>query len=213
MITALILIFFSTFILNGSDPAENEEEGWSLKKKDARFQVYQREKADSEIKEVKTIALITGSIDETLQVVNDLANFTAIFDPHVEKSAVLKTNNSCSDLYILINPPVFSKRETTVELCTSEISENSFKLNWTDFREKGAVKSENIKMNWFSGGCRFSKTGAPDEIQVDCRTFLDLGGSIPIFLVNEINSKAVVQFIWKIYDEILKRRKNEGGQS
>lgn len=198
-------IIFLIFLLLFPDETG---EGWIVKKKEDRFQVYQRKKENSEIDEVKTVALISGTISEALQVITDVDNLTDIFSPHLEKTTVIQKGVDCNSVYILMNPPILSRRDAAIKLCTSEISENSFKLYWMDLSGKNDGKNgKTVRMYWNSGGCSFSKTNNQDELKVDCNALLDLGGSIPYFLLNEINSKAITQFIWKIYDEIEKRRK------
>lgn len=206
----IMILLFCMADISASD--QSGRDGWKLKKKEDRYQIYQKEKAGSDFKDAKTIALITGSINEAFKVVTDPANFTALFNPHVERSAVLKRKDKCNEIYILINPPLFSRRETTVEVCYADLTDSSFKLNWKNSDTNNSVKSEYVRMNTFSGTCSFSKTAANDELKVECITSLDLGGSIPVFTINDINSRAVVQFIWKIYHEILNQRKKQGGQ-
>jgi len=209
---ALLIVILLFCLFNISASEQSGKNGWTLKKKEDRYQIYQKKTPGSDFKDAKTIALITGSIDESFKVVTDPANFTALFNPHVERSAVLKKKEKCNEIYILINPPLFSRRETTVEVCYADIAERSFKLNWKNSDTNNSAKSEYVRMNTFSGTCGFSRTEANDELKVECITSLDLGGSIPIFTINDINSRAVVQFIWKIYHEILNQRKNKGGQ-
>lgn len=202
----LILILFSFFILNS---AENHKgtNGWKLKKDHERFQVYVREKPNSKIDEVQVVALISGTIKEAYDVIVDIGNFPQTFGPHVVYSEIIKKGVDCNSVYLLMNPSFVEKRDTHIKLCTTFNSPNSFGFYWTNISERPVGKTgDAVMMDFSKGGCVFTETSVQDELQVNCEASLDLGGSIPTFAINEINTKAIPQVIWQIYDEIKRRR-------
>ncbi|HNW83495.1 MAG TPA: hypothetical protein PKG52_11470 [bacterium] len=204
--TVFLVAFFLLTTLYSSDlPGANN--GWKLKKDHERFQVYVREKTDSDIDEVQVVALISGTIKEAYDIILDIGNYPQTFGPYVIQSEIVKKGVDCNNVYLLMNPPVIEKRETFIRLCTTYNSFNSFSFYWKNIPDSPFGKKKNIvPMDLTNGSCTFTETSTIDELQVICEASLDLGGSIPIFAINEINTKAIPQVIWQIYDEISKRR-------
>lgn len=202
----VFLVVFSIFAtLYSSDSSKSSE--WKLKKDHERFQVYVRENSGSKIDEVQVIALISGTIKEAYDVLIDVGNFPQTFGPHVIRSEIVKKGVDCNNVYIVMDPPVLEKRATHIKLCTTYNSLNSFGFYWTNIPNTPSDKDEkSVTMNFNTGGCTFAETSAPDELQVTCQAALDLGGSLPVFAINEINTKAIPSVIWQIYDEIQRRR-------
>lgn len=201
-----LFLFLSVFTLNGSDFSKGSD-GWVLKKDHERFQVYVKERPHSDIDEVQVVALISGTIKEAYEVILDINNYPQTFGPYVVSSIVVKKGVDCNNVYLLMNPPVVEKRETYINLCTTLNSPNSFSFYWRNLPERPFEKKKKVvTMDLSAGGCSFTETPSPDELQVICEASLDLGGSIPVFAINEINTKAIPAVIWQIYDEIAKRR-------
>lgn len=184
-----------------------DENPWTLKKDHERFQIYTREKNGSKINEVQVVALISGTIREAYEVLTDTGNFTETFRPHIIESGITKKGVDCSSVYLVMDPALLERRYAHIKLCTTFLSPSSFNFYWTRIPERPSEVGEKpIEMDFRNGGCTFNETSVQDELQVTCQASLDLGGSIPVFMINEINMKAIPSVIWQIYDEIKRRR-------
>ena len=184
-----------------------EENQWTLKKDHERFQIYTRERTDSKISDVQVVALISGTIKEAYEVLTDTGNFTETFRPHIIESGITKKGIDCSSMYLVMDPSFLERRYTYIKLCTTLTAPGSFNFSWTNIPERpSAVGEKDVNMDFRKGSCSFTETTVPDELQVTCQASLDIGGSLPVFMINEINMKAIPSVIWQIYDEIKRRR-------
>ncbi len=207
MFAFFIVIFISIFFQFSLYADEkNDSYPWKIETKEERFEVYSRVVPGTDIKEVKASALMTGTVKEAVDVVfHDRNHHFRIFK-NVKVSKILSKTQDCDISYNLVSFPLISDRDYIIQTCVKEKNDISAEVVWEDIAyEEKAPGKNTIRVIETKGYWKIHKIG-PDEIKLDCYIFVDAGGSIPSFIQNMANKKAVPDMLFSVYREIIRRR-------
>ncbi len=198
----IVLVLFLSFFLLYAAPAD----GWKLERNDERMKLWTRPVPGSDVREVRAVARITGTIKEALDILFDRCNHPKYFK-YIEHSEVLKKTKDCDWSYNVVSPPLATDRDYLVESCVENKSDGSVVLWWKPFTDPRYPegKDGNVRVKINKGYWRFWQIG-PDELKIEYYIYTDPAGSLPNWIKKRANKSAVPQTIWSVYKEIMRRR-------
>lgn len=187
--------------------AESSAE-WKLINDSKNIKLYNRERIDSKIKEVKAVASITGTVKEAMDILFDRLKHPEIFK-YINFSDVLKKNATCDWSYNVVDAPMASDRDYLVKSCEVKNSDGSVLLTWEPFEDpKYPVGDKKVRVLINQGFWKFTQV-TPDELKVEYYIYTDPAGNLPLWVKNLANKKAVPDAIFTVEKEIKKRRKSK----
>ncbi len=194
------MIFFTSANLLAGDSG-----GWKLVRDTAGLRLYTRQSPHSEVREVRAIAFITGTIDEASTVLFDWDEHPRIFR-YVKETRLVKKTNECCWTYNVIGFPLTSDRDYLVKTCLVENSDESVSIVWEPFTHpEYPVQSDKIRVEVNRGYWKFFQV-KPDEMKVEYYLYTDPAGRLSSWIVNLANRRSVPDTIRSLEREIIARR-------
>lgn len=199
----LFLLFFNLVPVF----AQNSPE-WKLVDDSKNIKLYNREIGDLGVKEVKAVATITGTVKEAVEVIFDRNNHPKIFK-YIKFADQMKRTADCDWSYNVIDAPLASDRDYLVKSCEVKNGDGSVSVTWEPFEDpKYPVNEKKVRVLINRGYWKFTQV-KPDELRVDYYIYTDPAGSLPLWIKNLANKKAVPDAIFTVEREILKRRESK----
>jgi len=200
-IFAFVFVFFGFVTVFADD-----SKGWDLIEDSDKLKLYTREYPDSEIKEVKAVAFMSGTIKEAVAVMFDRLEHPRIFK-YIKHSEVVKKTDTCDWSYNVIDAPLASDRDYLVKSCEIKNSDGSVTVDWVPFADpKYPVHDKRVRVVINKGYWKFTQI-KPDELRIDYYIYTDPAGRLPLWIKNLANRKAVPDTIWSLHSEMMDRRK------
>ncbi|HPS29375.1 MAG TPA: hypothetical protein PLZ43_03910 [bacterium] len=203
--------FLIVFIVILSVNVFAEETGWNLVENSEKMKLYNRVVPGSEIKEVKAVAFITGTVKEAVDIMFDRLTHPKVFK-YIIHSELLKKDTVCDWSYNVIDAPMASDRDYLVKSCEVKNSDGTVSVTWEPFTDAGyPEKDGKVRVIVNRGYWKFRQL-PNDELEIEYYIYTDPAGSLPLWVKNLANKKAVPDTIMALHNEIAKRRKS-GGKS
>ena len=164
----------------------NEEDDFELK-------VYTREKAGTDVAEVKAVCKIPAPVEKIWQAINDLDNYKD-FMPYTEVSKTLEKKGDSIFWYTVINAPLVSRRDYCLELKPEKPKDpnGTWKSSWKVCGNRADIpKSEHVRITRNNGYWLLTPADGGKATQVEYLVDTDPGGSIPAWIRNKANTKAI----------------------
>jgi len=202
------------------------DQGWNFKKDKDGIKIYNREKLDSDIRELLAITEIDAPSWRLFAVVGKYDDFKE-FMPYTVVSKCLKRERisekkTINYFFTALDLPLVSNRYYTLRL-TDEMDADGrpgvARSAWTMSREQGLDPSyddpqvsglfpdnfsDPVKTSINDGYWLFEPVGDGSSTRVSYYVYTDPGGKIPSFVANQANSIAVP----KLMDAVRKRVKD-----
>lgn len=197
----LFFLFFACLSVFAGDSGK-----WKLVDDDKDLKLYTRKVPNSKIKEVKAEAFIKGTVKEACDILFDRLKHPEYFK-YIEHSAVLKRTEKCDWSYNVIDTPMVTDRDYLVKSCEVKNPDGSVSVTWepfTDAKYPETDKRVRVKIN--KGYWKFRQV-KPDRLKVDYYIYTDPAGSLPLWIKNIANKKAVPNTINDLEKQIIKSRK------
>lgn len=163
---------------------------WEKVNSDDGLTLYRRDKAGSDIKELKAVKVIARPALPLFRTVSDLGHF-ADFMPYVKISRIDKhEGGKVVYNYQRLGLPLISDRDYYIRV--QDVSTPAYyKSEWHS--AKGGPKSgdgvERVKVN--DGYWRFDPLPGGQKTRVTYYVYTDPGGMIPSFLANKANTQTI----------------------
>jgi len=200
----IILITILCMTISISLLADGKEK-WERVDKEDTYSVYRKENS-SDINELKVIAVMQGTIKEARTIIEDINNYKN-FMPFVQNSKVIANEKGCQHSYTEVSTPIVSNRDYLLKVCTEYEKEGEAKISWNPIKDSRYPERDDyvrVKINY--GHWIIKKVGK-DKIETIYYIRSDPGGSIPNFIANRANKKAIVDVVLALKKEIINRRK------
>lgn len=178
-------------------------DGWELLKQDdaerTGWALYHRAKAGSDFEEYKVMGFIDAEPTKALRAFRE-----AIFDEKHRSDAQEVTILESSAQRVLTHgrakmPAFFADRDVVLEYEFFEKTGlGTVGVSWRDGSARGPKPTEGVvRISQVSGGWEFAPADAGRTLAT-CVTHVDLGGSIPAWMVNRLMGDHLVQDLEKI---------------
>ncbi len=169
--------------------------GWELTTTKGSLKIYKREKAGSEVKEVKAVGIIKAPAHAAKNVLDDLEHYPD-FMPYVETAKILKRNGRTIINYQYLDTPLIADRDYVIERhdesSWGKDGKPIYKLRWTSAKPgvgpkptDDAVRLTTVNGSWLLEPIDDNTTKGTYYLHTDP------GGSLPGFVVNMANGKAI----------------------
>jgi len=199
-----IAVVFFAFLFFVPVFADNSAQ-WKLIDDNSDMKLYTRAVPNSKIKEVKAEAYIKGTIKEACDILFDRLKHPQYFK-YIEHSEVLKRTEKCDWSYNVIDTPMVYDKDYLVKSCEVKNADGSVSVTWEPFTDpKYPEKEKKVRVKINKGYWKFTQAG-PDRLKVDYYIYTDPAGSLPLWLKNVANKKAVPDTIKDVENQILKNR-------
>lgn len=199
MIIALAPLLFLT-----AEPA------WEKAAETDGVTVFKRDRAGSEVKEMKATGLIDGTPQEVWDVVRDLENYPTQM-PYTAEAKVLSRTPGDKEVvfYSRIKTPLVDQRDYIIVLKDESDGAGTFKVSWTVApKESDALVPEKknvVRVRVNDGFWLLEPREDGKKTFGTYYVFTNPGGSIPTFIANQGNNMAVP----KVFDAIRKTVKSK----
>lgn len=198
----LILIF----VLILSENFYGADNKWELLKKEERYSIFSRNIPGTDLVELKSTAYFTGTVKEAVEILKEFEKHHT-FMPYVEKVTVLKKKGNCYYTYTILDPPIVSKRDYLLKQCFTKITEKEAILEWNSYEDKNySSRNDFVRVVRNKGSFTFKQVKQYD-VEVTYYVHTDPGGSIPGFIKRRIYKSGMLEPVWAVYHEIMRRRK------
>jgi len=178
---------------------------WELIDEDENLKLYSRAVPNSKIKEVKAQAFIKGTVKEACDILFDRLKHPEYFK-YIEHSEVLKRTETCDWSYNVIDTPMVYDRDYLVKSCKVKNPDGSVSVTWEPFTDpKYPEKKKKVRVKINKGFWKFTQAG-PEKLKVDYYIYTDPAGSLPLWIKNVANKKAVPNSIKDLENQIKKNR-------
>jgi uncharacterized membrane protein len=198
MIAPIALTLLSLHLL-GAAPPESSSAGWQQVTVVDGVTVYARPHPDSDVKEVRAVAVLDAPPEAVWRVVRDYPNQPRTL-PYVEAARVLASEEGGKRilLYNVINAPLVDKRDCVVRITDeSQWDEGRGYLlaRWTASEGgpppvKGIVR---VRVN--DGSWLLEPRDGGRRTQVTYSLYTDPGGSLPRWVVNRANRSSLPEVL------------------
>lgn len=182
------LLFVSGFNVPNPNP-------WKEVNKNAEVTVWTRAVPNSNVHEVRAEGIIEAPIDAVWAVLGDAEHF-ADFMPYVVETRVIPDAKGGQYEYTLLNPPLVSKRDYTLEISTTEDPNGeAYIRSWTIANEKGPPPREGaVRLGVVEGNWTLERIDAT-HTRATYTLLTDPGGSIPSWIANKANTTSLPDLI------------------
>ena len=169
---------------------------WQEVNKNDNVVVWAREVPHSNVREVRAEGIINAPAERVWEVLGDNTHFVD-FMPYVVETHVVAPNGSGGHYeYTLLNPPLVSKRDYTLDVTLLEDPDGgAYIRSWTTANHKGpppqdgTVRLEVVEGNWTLERIDPTHTRATYTLHTDP------GGSIPGWMANKANTTSLPDLI------------------
>jgi len=163
--------------------------GWEPAGIHQGVKVETRQRAGSEVVEVRAVAALDAPPDAVFRVITDLARYPQTM-PHVSQTRLLKEEgDGVKHWYLVVDPPVVSKRDYAIRMVTRQTPEVR-RAEWTISPLAPPVTEGKVRIT-VSEGHWVVEPRADGKTQVTYYLFVDPAGRIPKFLANKANRDAI----------------------
>jgi hypothetical protein len=186
MKTAITLLLLAT-------PALAQEAPWKEAEKRDKLVIYTREKAGSDIREVKAIGEMDAPSAQVWKAVGDYDRY-ATYLPFVEQCRILsKESERVFFVYQLITTPIVAKRDFTIKITWDpEDGSGRYRSSWIIANDRGpAENSDFVRVKINDGSWTIEPLDGGKRARATYYLYLDVGGSIPRWIANMANTSAI----------------------
>lgn len=171
------------------------EPGWELRNEEDDFdlKVYTREKSGSDVAEVKATCKIPAPVEKVFQAIGDFDAYKD-FMPYTEVSRTLAKKDDLVWFYTVINAPLVSRRDYCLELrlTPGKGPNDPWKSTWKAANDRpDCPKSEHVRVTRNNGYWLLTPVDGNKATLVEYLVDTDPGGSIPAWIRNKANTKAI----------------------
>lgn len=174
------------------------EAAWNVVHEVEGITVYQRDDADSDLKEYKAIGVVDVPAPVLSGVLKDRARYTEFFPYLVENKPFTKDGKHYS--YERLDPPLVSERDYTVEHADEDLEGGGLRVRFHDANDAGPAASEDrVRVASVDGMWELVAVDAA-RTRITYHVHTDPGGSVPMFLVNIANKRGVSSAVQALRD-------------
>jgi uncharacterized protein YndB with AHSA1/START domain len=164
---------------------------WQEVNKREDVTVWARAVPNSSVREVRAEGIIEAPITNVWSVLGDIEHFVD-FMPYVVETRVLETKGNGHFEYTLLNPPLVSKRDYTLEITTVEDPNGeAFVRSWTSANHKGPPPRDGaVRLDVVEGSWTLEKIDGT-HTRATYMLLTDPGGNIPSWMANKANTTSL----------------------
>ena len=194
--------------------AADNTQGWERKEFDCQrpkscddqkccdygFTVYTRDKAGSEVKEVKAVGQVDAPPAKVFEVVTDYEHQVGNM-PYVQDQAVFSRTDRDVTFWAVADFPLVSRRDWVLK---SRLQKNLpggvYRAEWAPVEVPGVPPPENgvVRLKINSGSWTAEPIDGGRRSLATYQLLTDPGGSIPKFMANKANTKALPELFEKV---------------
>jgi hypothetical protein len=170
-------------------------ESWEVMKKEDRVTVYNRNKAGSDLKEIRAVGTIFAPPWVVKNVLDDVSNYKN-FMPYTEESLLLKRGDDFMISYQRLNAPIISNRDYTLRIQdkSRRLPDGTvvYKRAWSPANHLGPKEMKGVvrvKIN--EGYWLLEETNGGKHTKATYWLYTNPGGSLPTFVINAANGQAI----------------------
>lgn len=192
LVKALVLVLFS--VAGFSMTVEGNVDGWDLEKRKSFVNVYSRDKAGSQFREMKAFAQIDTDMETLLSILQD-PDLYYRWAPYSEKMEIVDEPKMNSSIVYTLNRAMWpiKAREAVIRFDISQDKESNVWINMTPVSGVIAESSKVIRIATGEGYWKLTpKNGCT---YVEYLIHVDPGGDVPAWMVNRLNATVIVQAI------------------
>jgi hypothetical protein len=187
--------FAISLALAFSTSAAAADDGWVEASKEGGLTIYNRQRAGSEVKELRSVGVIDAPPWVCMNVVSDEGRFKD-FMPYTAESKVLVDGKDERVVYQRIDAPFVSDRDYTIRIrdVSSKKADGRvvYKKVWSLANDKGpAPKDGVVRLAVVEGFWQFEELAGGEKTRATYYVFTDPGGSLPAFVINGANKQAI----------------------
>lgn len=170
--------------------------GWTKAAETDGITVFTRDKPGTEVKELKAMGIIDAPPDAAWKVIRDYPKYKERM-PYTEAAEVVATEDGgkVTYFYSRIAAPFVAKRDYTLKILDEsdwKDGQGFLKSSWVMATDKGPAPTNGVvRLKTNDGFWLLEPKEGGKKTQVTYYLFMDPGGSIPKFLVNQANGGAV----------------------
>lgn len=196
--TAILCVVF----LTSATTADVKPTQWTSTKSKDGINAYVGRTADNGITPTKVDMTVSVSPEKALKVITNLDNYYK-WVPYCKKSyTIQRVSDTVCYGYQRISAPMVTDRDLAVRLTIRKISNKNYEVLITAVPNFVKHESNTVRIEHFIA--RYNVyTGADNLTHVEQETEVDIGGSIPSFLINWTNSKQPHETFQSLRNEIL----------
>lgn len=198
----MMIIALAPLLILTAEPA------WEKAAETDGVTVFKRDRAGSEVKEMKATGLIDGSPKEVWDVVGDLENYPTQM-PYTAEAKVISRSGKETVFYSRIKTPLVDERDYIIVLKDESDGAGTYKVSWTVApKESDALMPEKknvVRVRVNDGYWLLEPREDGKKTFGTYYVFTNPGGSIPTFIANQGNNIAVP----KVFDAIRKTVKQK----
>ncbi|HCF61637.1 MAG TPA: hypothetical protein DFS52_27025 [Myxococcales bacterium] len=175
--------------------ATAEGSKWEEAARTAGVTVYARDRASSEVKEIKAVGEIAAPPPVVLRVLADYERYKEIM-PYTDVSTVVATekDGKVVHFYTVVNAPLVSKRDYTLHI--EEVSDwregkGYLKTQWRPSEKGPGPKDGYVRVEINEGSWTLEPLDGGARTRATYLLYTNPGGSLPTWVINKANRSAI----------------------
>lgn len=188
------LLWIGVFVLGLPAESTAAETGWIKSGQESGITIFTRDRAGSDIREVKAVGIIDAAPHACMNVVEDLANFKH-FMPHTKESSIVGREPDGAILaYQFLTLPLVSDRDYVLRV-TDETPTTApgqapkyFKSAWTVSRKGPPPRDGVVRVVVNDGYWMFESADGGKRTRATYYLYTNPGGMLPSFIINKANT-------------------------
>ncbi|MDD1422598.1 hypothetical protein MEO40_26530 [Dolichospermum sp. ST_sed1] len=156
--------------------------------------VFSRDKVGTDIREVKGVGVINAPAWVIKNVIDDSERFKE-FMPYMTESKIMTKGDGFVVAYFRLDTPIVDDRDYTIKIYDESQQQSSGKIiwknRWTEANALGPKPIDGVSRVPVNEGHWILEEATNSKTMVTYYVFTNPGGSIPTFVANMANSKAI----------------------
>ena len=173
----IILLLLSFFIQTGNLYA------WELKKDEKGVQVYNRNIAGTDIKELKTVAISNYNYKTVLKVLTNVKTYTKWWENCIEAKELKFISNTKRHVNFTTRSPWPLKNRDVVLYMLVSQTNSSYLISFMSEPDFIKHDPDKVRVKNFKSKCKIIKL-SENQTKIEYIQFGDAGGNVPVFLMN-----------------------------
>jgi hypothetical protein len=165
------------------ETVDDESEGWEPVSESGGISVLSRARAGSAMREIRALGEVSVDAERLFAVLGDIERYPEIMPPTIAARR-LSASGTRALFYLVIDPPVVSKRDYCIQVDLSRLDRGALQSRWRLTEESCPTPSSRIVRMRSSEGRWLLRPLGPGRTLVDYLAHTDPGGSLPAWLVN-----------------------------
>jgi hypothetical protein len=175
--------------------AAADEGKWEEKANSNGVVVYTRERAGTDVKEVKAVGTINAPPQVVLRVLGDYGRYTETM-PYTDEAKIVGTEQGGKVVYFytVVNAPLVSKRDYTLRI--EDVSDwrngqGYLKTHWVPSNKGPGPRAGFVRVTINEGSWTLEPINGGTATRATYLLYTNPGGSLPTWVINKANSGAI----------------------